>query len=297
MPDATPLFGAVELGGTKINVVAGFAPDRIVARAQVPTTGPEETMAAVLAFFAGVQTKHGPLAGLGAGAFGPVAINPRDPGYGRLCPNPKPGWSGFDLLGALRRIASCPVALATDVGAAGVGEARAGALRGLDSGVYLTVGTGIGAAIIVRGAPIPTLLHQEFGHLPLRRHPDDHAPSRCPFHDGCAEGLAAGPAIAARFGRPLSAFAPDGPEMAMIADYIGQLCASIHLAVSPMRIVFGGGVSKTPGLHRAATAAMLKHLNGYALHGVDPATYIVPPDLGDDSGVVGALALAMTASH
>jgi fructokinase len=290
-----PLLGAIELGGTKINAAIGFGPARILARAQVPTTGPEETLAGVDAFFNAEAAAHGRPAAIGVGAFGPIVLNSDDPDYGRLCPGPKAGWSSFDLLAAVRRITDGPVAIATDVAAAGVGEAAEGALRGIDCGVYITVGTGIGAAIIVDGKPIPGLLHAEFGHLPLKRQEGDAGPSLCPFHDSCAEGLAAGPAIAARFGRPLSAFAPDGPEVALAADYIGQLCASILLAVSPKRIVLGGGVAKTPGLHGRVTEAMFAALNGYATHGVTRDGYIVPPALGDDAGVVGGLAMAARA--
>jgi fructokinase len=288
----TALFGAIELGGTKINLAVGAGPDRIAARTQVPTRGPDETLAAVAAFFLQETRLRGPLAALGVGAFGPIILNPDDSEYGRLCPSPKPGWGGYDLLAALRRMMDCPVALATDVAAAGVGEAHCGALSGLDCGVYLTIGTGIGAAIIVRGAPLPALLHSEFGHLPLRRLPRDVTAGLCPFHGDCAEGLVAGPAIAARFGKPLNAFAADGPEMALVAEYVGQLCAAIVLAVSPKRIVLGGGVAKAHGLHAAATAAALRALNGYAIHGIGEG-YIAPPALGDDAGVIGGLVLAM----
>ncbi len=289
------LLGAIELGGTKINAAVGHADGRILARTRIPTGGPVETMAAVRAFFRSEAQARGPISALGVGAFGPIVINRRDPAYGRLLPNPKPGWSGFDLRAALEGVADGPVALTTDVAAAGIGEAAAGALRGVDCAVYLTIGTGIGGAIIVDGRPIPALLHPEMGHVHLRKRADDPGRSVCPFHESCAEGLLSGPAIMARYGKPLDAFAPDGPEMALVGDYAGQLLAAIVLAVSPRRIVVGGGVSKAAGLHAAAHRGMLAMLNGYVGHGLDRADFVAPPSLGDDAGLTGGLTLAADA--
>jgi fructokinase len=289
------LLGAIELGGTKINAAVGYAGGRILARARIPTGEPVATMAAVRAFFRDEAQARGPVAALGIGAFGPVVINRKDAAYGRLLPNPKPGWSGFDLLAALDGAADGPVSLTTDVGAAGVGEAAAGALSGVDCGVYLTIGTGIGAAIIVNGRPIPALLHPEMGHFHLKMRADDPGRCVCPFHGSCAEGLIAGPAIMARYGTSLDAFAPDGPEMALVGDYAGQLLAAVVLAVSPQRIVFGGGVSKAAGVHEAARKGMLAALNGYVGHGLDRPDFISPPSLGDDAGLTGGLVLAADA--
>jgi fructokinase len=289
------VLAAIELGGTKINAAIGTADGHIVARARIPTGEPDETLSAVRAFFAGEASRHGPPDALGIGAFGPLVINPADPAYGRLLPNPKPGWSGVDLLAALAPITAGPVVLATDVGAAGVGEAAGGALKGISAGVYVTIGTGIGAAILVNGRPIPALLHPEIGHLRLAKRAGDEKGCVCRFHDSCAEGLVAGPAIAARFGQALDAFSPEGPQVALAADYVGQLLASIVLAVSPQRIVLGGGVSKAPGLREAARGEMLRALNGYVSHGLDDANFVVPPALGDDAGLFGALVLAADA--
>ncbi len=209
-----------------------------LARAS-PTTKADETLAAVRDFFRR-EAGAGGVAALGVGAFGPVVINPDDPLYGRLLPNPKPGWSGVDLLAGLAGVTRGPIALTTDVAAAGVAEAEQGALSAARIGVYVTIGTGIGAAVVVDRRPLPALLHPEMGHLRLRLRPEDPGRCVCRFHDDCAEGLVAGPAILARWGRPLNEFAPDGPELALAADYAGQLLASIVLAVSPQRIVLGG---------------------------------------------------------
>lgn len=284
----TGLYGGIELGGTKTLVAVGAADGRMFARATLPTTTPDALMPQIAAFFAD-HTATGDLSGLGVGAFGPIVIDPAADDYGHLLETNKPGWSGFDLVGALQGICTAPVTLVTDVAAAGLAEARLGALRGVDLGIYLTIGTGIGGAVLYRGQVLPALLHPEMGHLPIQPQPDDPAGSICRFHGSCAEGLAAGPAIMARFGAPLSAFASGSPEHQLIADYLGQLCATLVLALSPQRIVIGGGVGKTPGLIDAVQAAMLRQLGGYAGRSAAYAGYLRAPALDQDAGIVGAI--------
>lgn len=282
---ATALYGGIELGGTKTVLAIGTGEGRVIARHTVPTRAPEAVIADAAAWFEGSGHR---IAALGVGAFGPIVIDPAAPGYGRLCETNKPGWSGFDLAGALEQALKLPVSLVTDVGAAAIGEARLGALRGLRIGIYLTIGTGIGGAIVVDGEVLPALLHPEMGHIALQRLPGDTAPSTCRFHANCAEGLAAGPAIAARFGASLDTFPPEAPEFLMISDYIGQLCSQLVLTLSPQRIVLGGGVCKAPGIIGAAQQAMVRHLGGYAPDAVARKGYLAAPGLGEDAGITGA---------
>lgn len=286
------LFGGIELGGTKTVFAIGTGSGRIIKRAAVPTRSPEAVIADAATFF--TQSGH-KLSALGVGAFGPIVIDRKARNYGQLCDTNKPGWSGFGLTGALEEAIGLPVRLVTDVGAAAIGEARLGALRGQDIGIYLTVGTGIGGAIIAGGEVLPALLHPEIGHIALQRLPADTAPSTCNFHKNCAEGLAAGPAIAARFGKSLDQFAPDSPEFLMIADYLGQLCAQLVLTLSPQRIVLGGGVGSAPGIVPAAHQAMVRHLGRYAPSAVADADYLTAPALGQDAGIAGALLCAVEA--
>jgi fructokinase len=164
--------------------------------------------------------------------------------------------------------------------------------RGLGSLAYLTVGTGIGGGLIVGGRPIHGAMHPEIGHVRLRRHADDDYPGRCPFHQDCAEGLASGPAIVERFGRQLDELRPDHPFRAILADYLGQLCATLLLVASPERIVIGGGVMAGAGLHDAVEAALRRWLGGYIdVPEADGGAYVVPPAL-EDPGLAGAFALA-----
>jgi fructokinase len=280
--------GGVELGGTKIRVGRGTRDGRIEDCETFATTWPDESFARILDYFRAGP----PIAAIGIGAFGPVAVGRGDPNYGRLRGTPKPGWRDFDIGAAIEPL-GVPFALDTDVNAAGGAEAALGALAGLDSGIYLTVGTGIGGALIQHGHPAPGASHPELGHVSLVRAPGDDFLSVCPWHANCAEGLARGPAIARRFGVSLDVLPADHPGHDLIADYLGQLLASLVLVAAPRRIVIGGGVSKAPGLHRRVYAALGRSLNGYGIYPeIGAADFVVPPALGDDAGLVGALLIA-----
>lgn len=289
------LFGGIELGGTKTIVAIGPDDGTILARETFQTGTPQDLLPAIGQFFAEQSNSYGRIAALGVGAFGPIVIDPAANGYGNLLETNKPGWSGFDLCGGLESVCDLPVSLVTDVAAAGVGEARHGAFKGLELGLYLTVGTGIGGAIICRGEPLPALLHPEMGHINLQRRHNDAAPSACRFHHNCAEGLAGGPAIMARFGQSLSHFSPDSLELALVAHYLGELCANLVLAISPQRILLGGGVGKTPGLIAATHSALLTRLGAYAGSQVEASNFLCAPSLGQDAGIVGALCCATLA--
>jgi fructokinase len=223
-------------------------------------------------------------------------LDPASPSYGTLTTTPKPGWTGADLVGALRRGLDVPVGIDTDVNAAAVGEHRWGAARGLDTFVYLTVGTGIGGGALANGRPLHGLGHPEMGHL---RVPRDRAVDPfegiCPYHGDCLEGLASAPALARRWGRPPEALPGAHPAWALEARYLALGVVSIIHVLSPRRVLMGGGVLRQPALLPLVRSAVLRLLNGYvpsaAIDGrLDE--YIAPPALGSRAGVLGALAIA-----
>ena len=279
------LVGAVELGGTKINLAIGTGPDDLRAEAVIPTTDPEATMRGIIDFL----RAQPPLAAVGVASFGPVCLDTASPEWGHITPTTKPGWSNTPVASAIAAAFGVPVAFDTDVNGAALGEYRWGALAGCGVGLYLTIGTGIGGGAVIDGRPLHGRIHPEMGHIAIRRTPGDDFPGACPFHGDCLEGLAAGPAVMQRLGVSLSEIAADDPRRVPVIDAIGQGVASLTVTLSPHRIVIGGGVAKTPGFHADVTAAMARALGSYVAL---PDRFVVPPSLGDRAGVAGAIALA-----
>ena len=244
--------------------------------------------------------QHGVLSGIGIASFGPLVLERRSAQYGFIGKTPKPGWSHVDMLGAVRGAFACPLGFDTDVNAAALAEHRWGTGRDVADLVYITVGTGIGAGVLVNGIPLHGLMHPEIGHLFVRRHAlDTEFSGVCPFHGDCLEGLASGPAIMKRSGCELSSLSADHPQWTLQADYLAQLCATLVLTVSPRRIILGGGVMSCLGLFPLIQRRMLHWLAGYVDHTellLHTDRYIVAPGLGQRAGVLGALSLAMSAS-
>ena len=290
-----PLIAAIEAGGTKFNLALGTGPEDLRATARLPTTTPAETLSATIAWLEQAAREHGEFAAIGVGSFGPLALDPSAPDYGFITSTPKLGWQHTDLLGPLRNRFKVPVALDTDVNAAALAEARWGAGQGRDPLVYLTIGTGVGGGAIVHGRPLHGLLHPEMGHLSVP-HPPAWAGHRgnCPFHDSCLEGFISGPALAARWGAAAETFSADHPAWPCFADTLAAALVSIITILSPRCIILGGGVMHSPTLLPMIRAATSKKLNGYlqvpALLGLLD-DYLVPPCLGDRSGILGAILL------
>ncbi len=291
-----PLLAAIEGGGTKFLCAVG-RPGISIASMEIPTRDPHSTMANIRAFFERMAGTHGKVAAAGIASFGPLDLDPSSPDYGRVRDTPKPGWAGFDLLGAMRDIFACPVALETDVNAAALAEARIGAARNCDPIAYVTVGTGIGVGIVAGGKPVHGLGHPEGGHIWPRKHPLHRSfAGICPYHGDCLEGLASGPALAAAWGKAANDLPPDHPAWPVEADYLGQLCATLALLLAPQRIVLGGGVMDRKDLYQPIRARAMHWLKGYVpkLHD-DPAaidSLIVEPGCDQPSGLAGAYLLA-----
>jgi fructokinase len=296
----TRIYGAVEAGGTKFVCAIGDASGRIHAETRFPTADPVATLAAVRDFLRTSSVSLGALAAIGVACFGPVILDRASARYGFIGRTPKAGWSDIDIVGMLAREFSVPIGFDTDVNAAALAEQRWGAARDVDNLVYLTVGTGIGGGVVVRGAPLHGLMHPEIGHIHPRRHAlDARFAGICPFHRDCLEGLASGPAIVARSGAELQNLAAAHPQWQLEADYLGQLCAQLVLTLSPQRIVMGGGVMSQLQLLPLIQRRMLHWLGGYVdrreiLEATD--RYVVAPALGAQAGVLGALSLAIDAS-
>jgi fructokinase len=297
----TRLYGGIEAGGTKFVCAVGSGPDDIGDVIQFATTTPGETIHRAVDYF---RAQKAALHAIGIASFGPVDLNRSSPRYGFITSTPKPSWANTDLAGAIGRAMDLPVGFDTDVNGAALGEQRWGEAEGLDTFIYLTVGTGVGGGGMVGGKLMHGLVHPEMGHIRPPHNPSaqgpnaDPFPGICPFHGDCLEGLASGPAIQARWGQPAQTLPPDHPAWPLEAHYLALALVNLICTLSPQRIILGGGVMKGPNLFPLIRAEVQDLLNGYVQAPeivVHIDRYIVPPALGDRAGVLGAIALAQQA--
>lgn len=286
--------GAVEIGGTKTLVASGESREDLEGFEMIPTTSPKETVEAVVE-----KLRRAGVASVGVASFGPLELRPSHGQFGYITSTPKPGWSHTPVMQMLVERLGVSVAFDTDVNGAALGEGEWGAAEGLGTFAYVTVGTGVGGGVVVNGSPIHGAPHPEIGHVVVGRHPDDGHAGSCPFHGDCLEGMASGPSIEARFGKRAEALGGQEKEDALrlVSHYLGQGLRNLVYAVAPERVIVGGGVSKLAGFHESVGKSLLDALGGYpgeAAHS-DPG-FVVPPGLGDLSGLAGALLLAMRQS-
>ncbi len=286
------LVGGVETGGTWCVCALGRGPGEIEAEEEFPTAEPEATLA-------GSSSSSGPTrapTAIGIGAFGPVDLDPESATWGYVTTTPKPGWQHVSVAQVIRDELGLPVAFETDVGAAALAEHRWGAGRGVGSLCYLTVGTGIGAGLVMDGRPWHGLVHPEAGHMRVPHDLErDPFAGTCPMHGDCWEGLATGGAIAARWQAAPADLAPDHPAWALEAEYLALGILNVTLVASPERVVIGGGVLEQPGLLAMIRARLPELVAGYLEapeFGSEIDAYLVAPQLGDRAGVLGAIALA-----
>jgi fructokinase len=291
MKNQRPLFAGLEGGGTKFVCAVAAGPEDIRAQESFPTTTPEETIGKAISFF----KEQEPFTALGIATFGPCDLDPRSLAYGHITSTPKPGWQNVNLLGLFRRAFAVPVGFDTDVNVAALGEWKWGAGKGLESVVYVTVGTGIGGGGIISGRMMHGLVHPEMGHIRVPRVSGDSFPGNCPYHGDCLQGLAAGPAIEARWGKPAEELPSDHPAWSLEASYLALAVNDLICVLSPQRIILGGGVMHQRHLFPLIRGEVRRLLNGYIeaprlLEGID--NFVIPPGLEGRSGVLGAIALA-----
>jgi fructokinase len=294
------LYGGVETGGTWCVCAVGTGPEEIVAQEQIPTGRPQDTLEQIVAFFRSAPK----VAAVGVGSFGPVDLDRASATWGHITSTPKPGWAHVALAPVLERQLGVPVAFDNDVDAAAIGEHRWGAGRELSSLCYLTVGTGIGAGLLIDGRPVHGLVHPEVGHIRIPRAGElepggGEFAGVCPVHGDCWEGLASGPALAARWGSPAEDLPDDHPAWRLEAEYLALGILSIVLVASPQRVIAGGGVMEHPALMGMVRERLRALVAGYLetpLLGEQIDAFLVPPALGDRAGVLGAIALAAGAT-
>jgi fructokinase len=266
----------------------------------IATADPVSTLGRVVGH---LRRHEGRLAAIGIASFGPVDLDRGSARYGRITTTPKPNWPGSDVVGPLARAFAVPIGFDTDVNGAALAESRWGSAQGLDTFVYVTAGTGIGGGGLVGGRPMHGLMHPEMGHMRIPRHPADPlARGACPFHPDCWEGWAAKGAIERRWGAGRMATDLAESDLALLAHYLAAGIANVICAISPQRVVLGGGIvlgggdaayrERLLGIVRRETSELLAgYLRAPELsEGIE--RFLVAPALGADAGVLGGIALA-----
>ena len=158
----------------------------------------------------------------------------------------------------------------------------------------MTVGTGIGAAVMINGKILKGLSHPEMGHMLIPHKPKQDAfLGSCLYHGDCFEGLACGGAIKARWQVNSALDLPANHEAwDLEADYLADGLLNCVMLLSPERMILGGGVMRQKQLFPLIHQKIKAKINDYLSLPDDMENYIVPPDLKDRSGVIGSFVIA-----
>ncbi len=290
------IYGGIEAGGTKFVCAVGTGPDDLRDVVRIETRTPKETFAKVIDYFQKQAAAGDEIASLGIASFGPVDVHSESETFGFITSTPKPGWSHTDFLGTIKNALQIPVAFDTDVNVAALGEQTWGAAQGLDTFMYLTIGTGLGGGGFVNGKMMHGLVHPEVGHIRIPHDlVKDPYPGSCPFHGDCLEGLACGVAMKQRWGIEGQKLPPDHPAWELEAEYLAYALVNFICTISPQKIIMGGGVMQQETLFPLIRKKVKDLLNNYVGSEAVQANidqYIIPPELGSQSGIVGAIAMA-----
>lgn len=286
------IYGALEAGGTKMVVAIGDENGKILDQQSIPTTTPEETIPKIVDYFRDKE-----IVALGIGAFGPVDVVKTSVTYGYILNTPKLAWKQFNLLGALESALRVPVGIDTDVNGSCLGEMTYGCARGLDTVLYMTVGTGIGVGIAVGGQLLHGMLHPEGGHIMIGKNTHDPGMCICPYHSSCLEGLASGPSIEARWGQSAKELVEKAVVWELESEYLAKGIVNMILLLSPQKIILGGGVMHQEQLFPLIREKVKDYLNHYydTKEIMDMDNYIVAASLHDDQGIMGAIRLGQIA--
>ncbi len=298
----------IDIGGTKIAVAAVDDSGSIAHQVAIPTEaeqgfdrGVRRIIDAAELVLSRAGWDRAQLCGVGIGCTGPVS--PRD----GMINNPYtlPTWDRCPIVARLTEEFQLPVYLENDADAAALGECFAGAARGRNQVVMLTLGTGVGGSAILHGQVYRGTQgeHPELGHIPI----DPHGPPCYCGTSGCLESICCGTAITvagqqAGFADSRAVFAAaagDAPEAKALATAIlerarralGTATWTLLHTFMPEVIVLGGGIIDehyewfaAPVVEQIARATMV------------PAggTCVTRAHLGNDAGLVGAASLAFT---
>jgi len=294
-------YGAIELGGTKTNLMIADAANHPVAKKVFPTLSPDETVSDITRFFKStLSSEQIQLESIGIGCFGPVDLHPDSKTFGYITSTPKTGWQFFNIKGKIESALDIHSEIDTDVNTAALGEYSCKTMNTIKNIVYMTIGTGIGAGFIINGELVHGLVHPEFGHIHLphdRR--IDPFPGICPYHRDCFEGLASGPALTERWHMPADEIPQDHMAWDLEGEYIAYALSDLICTISPEKIILGGGVMHRDYLYDIVRTKTVSINNRYIRSKYLEESiedYITPPRLKGESGLIGALCLAIHAT-
>ncbi len=288
----------VDLGGTKIEIIALDDAGRAVLRRRIATPQGDygETVRAVASLVTTVETELGERGSLGIGIPGAES-----PGGGLIRNANSTCLIGRPLRADLEALLQRELRLANDANCFALSEATDGAGRGAEVVFGVILGTGVGGGIVVRGHLLAgaNAIAGEWGHnpLPLPAAADLPLPTCYCGRHGCIETYLCGPALtrdhARQTGETLSpaqidarASAGDRACEATLQRYearLGRALAGVINLLDPQVIVLGGGLSNLQRLYRNLPACCGPHVFSDVFY-----TRIVPPAHGDSSGVRGA---------
>jgi len=309
----------IDLGGTKICTAVVNRAGGIMAhdhRETLAKEGPQAVIGRMIDAARGVMAQAGiaqcQVAAVGVGSPGPLDIEADV----ALSPPNLPGWDRVPLRRLIEEGLGIPTTLENDANAAALGEHHFGAGRGVDHMIYVTVSTGIGGGLILGGELYhgATGMAGEIGHTTILT----HGPLCGCGNRGCLEALASGSAIACR-GRELVAHGVPtkiadlaGGDLDLITarlvaeaasegdveaerilseamDYLGVGLASLVNLFNPQLIVIGGGLTH---IGERLFGPVRRAIKRRAFPAQAQAVRVVPAELGDHVGVLGAAAVA-----
>ncbi|MEU3562746.1 ROK family protein [Kitasatospora sp. NPDC006786] len=305
----TPLFAALDIGGTKIAGALVDADGRLRHRLQLPTPAAEPGAAVLAVVHRVLDELSGTADWAAVTAVGIGSAGPVDLADGTVSPVNIPGWRGFPLVAEVAAhpavaARTLPVRLAGDGVAMAAAEHWQGAARGAGNALCLVVSTGVGAGLVLDGAvrPGPSGNAGHLGHITVDL---DGEPCPCGSR-GCLEGLASGTAIARRAlaqgwqpvdgdrtARAVAASAAAGDPVALASfDRAAQALAAGIAATAALvdlsRVVVGGGVA---GAGDVLFTPLARHLDRYAALSYIRGLDVRRAELGTDAGLIGAAAL------
>lgn len=305
------VYGALDIGGTKIAGALVDPDGRLVARAQRPTPARGSTEALMGAVTAVLDELSAHPAWTALDRFGIASAGPVDTAAGTVSPVNIPAWRGFPLVERVRAHPRMPAGTAApvlvgDAVAMTAAEHWLGAARGVDNALCMVVSTGVGGGMVL-GGRLHTGPSGNAGHIGHISVDLDGEPCPCGAR-GCVEGLASGTAIAARAlaagwtpppGTPATAAAVaeaaragHGTARAAYDRAAQALAAGIAATITLVEldvVVVGGGVAQAGD---TLFAPLRRWLDAYAVLGFARGVPVVPARLALDAGLIGAAAAA-----